>query len=281
VPAFGTYINSNYVGEAGTLRNIVEGYVGIKLSKTKELWLDMGVLGSPYTNESAISKDHYMYTRSFAPEYVPYYVSGMKLGYQISPKISAYLYLINGWQVIQDNNQQKSIGTQIEWRPTKDLLLNWNTYFGDERSTLNPDFRNRYFSDIYFIYSPEKSRFKGTACAYIGRQDILQADGSLLDKNWWTANIIGRYQFNNLWSLSGRLEYFSDPNRAVSVPIINETQGFNVYSASLGVMLHPMDNVFLRFESRSFLSEGDAYKDSSNLPTNQSHWGIMNVTIAF
>ncbi|TAE74536.1 MAG: porin [Bacteroidetes bacterium] len=281
VPGFGTYINANYVGEAGTLRNVVEGYVGVKLSKKKELWLDIGVLGSPYTNESAISKDHFMYTRSFAPEFVPYYVSGGKLSYKISEKVSAYLYLINGWQVIQDNNGQKSIGTQIEYRPTGSVLINWNTYFGDERSDTNPNFRTRYFSDIYFIFSPQKSKFKGTACAYIGQQDILQTDGTILAKQWWTANIIGQYKVNPKWSVSARLEYFSDPNRAVSVPIVEKTKGLNIYSGSIGVMLQPMDNIFLRFESRSFLSEGDAYKNTEGNPDNQSHWGIANVTIAF
>ncbi|NJN00112.1 MAG: outer membrane beta-barrel protein, partial [Phormidesmis sp. RL_2_1] len=50
-----------------------------QLFKNKQIWLDAGVFGSPYTNESAISKDHLMYTRSFAPEYVPYYLAGVKL----------------------------------------------------------------------------------------------------------------------------------------------------------------------------------------------------------
>jgi Putative beta-barrel porin-2, OmpL-like. bbp2 len=109
VPAFGTYMNANYANESGTLKNILEAYVGIKLFKNKEIWLDAGVLGSPYTNESAISKDHLIYTRSFAPEYVPYYLSGLKFTLPLSPKVTAYLYLINGWQVIQDNNSGKSL----------------------------------------------------------------------------------------------------------------------------------------------------------------------------
>lgn len=58
VPCFGSYINANYALEQGTLRNVVEGNIGIKLFKNREIWLDVGVLGSPYTNESAISKDH-------------------------------------------------------------------------------------------------------------------------------------------------------------------------------------------------------------------------------
>src|ERR1044071_7975343 len=58
VPGFGTYVTSNYAGERGSLKNVIEGSVGVKLFKNKNIWLDAGVFGSPYTNESAISKDH-------------------------------------------------------------------------------------------------------------------------------------------------------------------------------------------------------------------------------
>ncbi len=71
VPGFGTYINANYAAEPGVLKNIVEGNIGVKLFPDKNIWIDAGVFGSPYTNESAISKDHLMFSRSFAPEYVP------------------------------------------------------------------------------------------------------------------------------------------------------------------------------------------------------------------
>ncbi|MDL5044680.1 outer membrane beta-barrel protein [Oscillatoria amoena NRMC-F 0135] len=121
VPGFGTYINANYAAEPGVLKNIVEGYTGIRLSQKREVWLDAGVFGSPYTNESAISKDHLMYTRSFAPEYVPYYLSGLKLSYTLNSKVNLYLYLLNGWQQIQDLNSDKSIGTQVEYRPAKKM----------------------------------------------------------------------------------------------------------------------------------------------------------------
>ena len=58
VPGFGTYINSNYSSEQGSLKNLIEANGGVCLSKKRNIWLDAGVLGSPYTNETAISKDH-------------------------------------------------------------------------------------------------------------------------------------------------------------------------------------------------------------------------------
>ncbi|MFN4994923.1 MAG: outer membrane beta-barrel protein, partial [Bacteroidota bacterium] len=79
IPGVGTYINSNYSNEQGTLKNLVEAYAGIKLAKNKNIWLDAGVLGSPFTYESAISKDHLIYSRSLASEYSPYYLTGLRL----------------------------------------------------------------------------------------------------------------------------------------------------------------------------------------------------------
>ncbi|NJO01090.1 MAG: outer membrane beta-barrel protein [Bacteroidia bacterium] len=77
-PGFGTYMNANYANEEGVLKNLLEASVGVRL--VKNIWLDAGILPSPYTNEGPISKDQLMYTRSFAPEYVPYYLAGARLG---------------------------------------------------------------------------------------------------------------------------------------------------------------------------------------------------------
>ena len=95
VPGFGTYMNANYANESGSLKNLVEANAGIRLVKDKGIWLDVGVLGSPYTNESAVSKDHLAYTRSLAAENVPYYLSGIKATLPVSKKVSLYLFLIN------------------------------------------------------------------------------------------------------------------------------------------------------------------------------------------
>ena len=156
VPGFGTYINANYANEKGSLKNLIEANVGVRLSKKRDIWVDAGILGSPFTNETAISKDHLMYTRSFAPEYVLYYLTGVKVSAPIGKKIKAYGYILNGWQVISDVNNPLSVGTQIEYRPSQTVLINWDTYVGDESSKLTPENRTRYFTDVYLIYNSTK-----------------------------------------------------------------------------------------------------------------------------
>jgi hypothetical protein len=273
VPGFGTYINANYSDEPGALKNIVEANAGIKLFKTKSIWFDFGVFGSPYTNESAISKDHLAYTRSFAPEYVPYYLSGAKISAPLSKKVNAYFYLINGWQQMQDANAGKSIGTQLEYRPNNNWLLNWNTYIGSETTAVNPEFGTRYFTDFFFIYS--KGKWSATGCTYIG----LQKRDARQDVTWWQANVIARYNITPKLSLTGRAEYFDDRNEVLIIPVTG-VAGFSSYSGSLGLNAKPADNVLFRLEYRGFYSSKDVF-ERLGTPSQTSSFVTGSVTIWF
>jgi hypothetical protein len=273
VPGFGTYVNSNNAAEPGSLRNIIEASAGIKLSDKKNIWIDAGVFGSPYTNESAISKDHLAYTRSFAPEYVPYYLSGLKLTIPVSGGINAYVYLLNGWQQIQDQNKSKSLGTQLEIRASNHLLLNWNTYLGNERSAADSTIDTRMFSDFYFIYT--KERLSATGCIYAGVQK--QAEGK--DGVWWQANLIGRYNISNEFSITGRIEHFNDPDEVQIVPITG-VSGFRSYSSSLGLNYKLAENILLRLEGRTFFSDKHVYMHGDE-PSKNSNAITSNITIWF
>jgi hypothetical protein len=273
VPGFGTYINANYANEPGALKNIVEASAGIKLFKTKSIWFDFGVFGSPYTNESAISKDHLAYTRSFAPEYVPYYLSGAKISAALTDKLNAYVYLINGWQQMQDANESKSLGTQLEYRPNNNWLLNWNTYIGKENTAADPTFSTRYFTDFFFIYS--RGKWSATGCTYLG----LQKRDVNSDAYWWQANLVARYAFTNKISATVRAEYFEDSNEVLVNPLTG-VPGFNSYSGSLGLNAKPAENMLLRLEWRTFYSAKDVFERGGD-PVNDSNLITSSVAIWF
>jgi opacity protein-like surface antigen len=272
VPAFGSYMNSNYALEEGTFKNIVEASAGVKISKQKNIWIDAGIFGSPYTNESAISKDHLTYTRSFAPEYVPYYLAGIKLSLPLSDKVNAYLYLLNGWQQINDQNKNKSVGTQLEYRPSEHWLINWNTYAGKESSASDTTIGMRVFSDVYFIYS--KNKWSSTFCVYGGSQEQKERTAT-----WWQANIIARYQFADKFFLSGRLEYFNDVHAVQIVPITS-SESFNSFGVSMGVDYKLAENILIRLEGRTFASTKDVYL-RNNVEVSNSSLLTSNITIWF
>ncbi|MBI3135172.1 MAG: porin [Bacteroidetes bacterium] len=278
VPGFGTYVNANYVNEPGSLKNLIEANAGIRLSKKKKIWLDVGILGSPYTNESAISKDHLMYTRSLAPEYVPYYLSGAKLSVPLNKKLNAFLYILNGWQQIQDNNNGNSVGTQLEYRPNEKHLFNWDTYVGDERSIYNPFNRVRYFTDIYWLYNAGK-KWSFTSCIYVGRQDQKTNQNVRSSHYWWQANFIASYAFTSKFFLSGRLEYFADPDQMI-IKVIGP-KGFEGGSAGLNLNYRITEKSLFRLEGRHFFTTENQFVNHANTLTNQMSWLIGNITIWF
>ena len=275
VPGFGTYMNANYKNEPGTLQNIVEGNIGVALSEKQKVWLDVGVLGSPFTNESAISKDHLMYTRSLAPENVPYYITGAKLSVPLARKWTSYLYFLNGWQVIQDNNKGKAIATQIEFRPGDKMLFNWNNYLGDERCIANPDFRNRYFTDLFWIFKPN-NKWDATSSFYYGIQEMSNERA----KQWWQANVIARYHFTAEISLSGRIEYFHDPS-SVMITSASGLPSFSSSSFGLCMNWQVTDHTLFRVEGREFFSKDNVYVDNNDQPFNKSTWFVASLTAWF
>jgi hypothetical protein len=278
-PGFGSYMNANYAAEPGALKFLVEANAGVKLSKKKDIWLDFGIFGSPYTNESCVSRDHLMYTRSLAPEYVPYYLAGAKLSIPLNEKWNLYVYLLNGWQQIQDQNKGKSLGTQLEYRPNEKNLINWDIYIGDERSAAAPDNRMRYFTDIYWIHNPS-GKFSLTSCAYIGLQDKNNLSFSE-SPIWWQANIIGRYKFTKNISVSGRVEYFNDTDAVQIVNINNPSLGFRTLGSGLCFNLNLFNNAMFRLEGRQLYSLDEAFKNKDGNQSSWSNWLVGNLTIWF
>jgi hypothetical protein len=260
VPGFGTYVNANYSKEAGTLKNLVEANAGYKLSKKKNIWVDAGVLGSPYTNESAVSKDHLAYTRSLGAENVPYYLSGVKLSVPLSDKVNSYFYVTNGWQQITDQNTGKSFGTQIEYRPNGNLLLDWNTYMGKERTISDSLTATRLFTDAFFIY--KKNKWSATGCIYVGVDKT-----NFRDHVWWQGNIIGSCAFNSIVSASARFEYFNDDDGAVVTPVTG-IKGFSSFGSSVGLNINPDPNLVFRTEARYLFSDQRVYQKDSNPADN-------------
>jgi hypothetical protein len=269
VPAFGTFINKNMAAEPVGLKNLVEASAGVRLSKKRNIWLDAGILGSPYTNENPVSKDQMLYTRSLSAENSPYYLCGAKLGMPLGKKLNAYIYLINGWQQMADQNDQPAVGTQLEWTPNKNNIINWNTFIGYEETTLQPQFGTRYFSDLYWIGKLSK-RWNASACVYGGIQEVFKIpvfdstgilpmpeESNKLFHYWWNANVQLKYSFENNLSISGRVEWFNDPHAVMQKSLNVKDGSYRTGSYSLCLNQAINKNAMLRLEYRRFFTGND------------------------
>ncbi|MBL0056115.1 MAG: porin [Chitinophagaceae bacterium] len=264
--AAGTYMNANYAAEPGVLKNIYEASAGIKLSKKKNLWLDAGILPSHIGFESAVSKECWTLTRSILADNSPYFESGVKLTYTSdNEKWLASVLLLNGWQRIKrlDGNSLLSYGTQLQYKPTSAVTLNYSTFIGTDK----PDSlrRWRYFHNLYGMINVS-DKMGITAGLDIGFEQISK--GSSRMNSWYSPVVIFRYTVNPKWALAARGEFYSDKHGV----IINSgtAHGFQTSGFSANIDYMPIRQALIRLELRTFASKDDIFKRGTGFSRNNT-----------
>jgi hypothetical protein len=93
------------------------------------------------------------YSRSILFGYaIPFTHTGVKASYAFSSKVAGMVEVVNGWDLLRDNNRSKSVGAQLTLTPVAPLqvLLNW--IGGPEIA--NDNHSNRNVFDVVAILKP-------------------------------------------------------------------------------------------------------------------------------
>jgi len=260
----GTYVNDNYAAEPGLLKNISEANVGIALHKNKNIWLDVGIFSSHIGFESAISADNWTLTRSLLAENSPYYLSGAKVTYEPNAKWAVIALVCNGWQRIRrvEGNHLLSFGTQLTYKPSDNILVNWSTFLGtDDPDALR---RMRYFNNLYTQWSISP-QFGVIAGLDIGWQQ-KSFKSTAYDK-WWSPVIILQYKINSRWKSAFRSEYYQDASGIIISTVSKD--GFKTASVSWNLDYNAAANLFCRMEVRYMQSQDDIFEYESSF-TNKN-----------
>lgn len=248
-PAFGTYMSKNYASEKAYLRWIYEAQISRVLTKKQDLTL--GVFSSPYTQESAKSTDHIMYSRSLAPEYVPYYINGIRWRYKFNEKHTFSFYVMNGWQHIFEPKARPAIGSLYEWKGKK-WNLNYSTYWGNQSFFGDKSFHLRALNEVNAQFAMNE-KWRIQPCVYIGFE--------LKSGLWWQVNTaIERKLYPNLF-LNARIEYYSDPDR---IQITNFNDGKGIFGFSFGSKWMATETFWLRAEMK-YLNNSSGHSSGNAL----------------
>jgi hypothetical protein len=245
----GTYVTDNYAAEPGYLRPVAEANAGIVLGAARRMWLDVGIFQSYIGFESAISTDNMTLTRSLLAENSPYYMAGGRLSYTAGPKLEMAFHLLNGWQRIRPvaGNSLPSFGTQVTFRPSDRLTLNWSTFLGTD----DPDAtrRMRYFSNFY-LQSVLTDRWSLTAGFDVGVQQ--QSKGVNTYDQWYSPVLMARYALSDRWKFACRGEYYHDPAGVIVKDV--QPSGFKTGSISFNADHSPTKDLVVRLEARWMFS---------------------------
>lgn len=277
----GTYVQRNYAAErlngSDLLGMIYQANVGVRLGKG--LWLDAGIMPSHIGFESALSIDNPTLTRSLMAENTPYYEAGAKLGWEVNDKLTVTGLVLNGWQRIVETDDSKAVGTQVQYKPAKGVLLNWSTFAGRERG-------NRCFSNLYGTFDLTGA-VRLVAAFDVGWQQVTGPAGDKTYRHWFNPNLMARYQPVEKWALAGRLEYYHDPRNLI-IPAAepgNNTlvTGFQTWSPSVNFDYFPAKKVALRLEGRLFRCRQPVFirNDDPNGPSTTRSNGAVATSVAF
>ena len=260
----GTYADHNLAAESNTMQHVYEASVGIKLSKSRELWLDAGVLPSHIGFESAVGKDCWTLTRSLQADNSPYFETGVRLSYgSVNGKWHMAALVLNGWQRIArvDGNNTPAFGHQLTFKPNDKITLNSSSFIGNDK----PDSVRamRYFHDFYAQFQLS-SRFALTAGFDIGAEQ--KAKGSSAFSSWYSPALVARYTPNSKWAIAGRVERYRDKYGVVVVQ--NVAGGTDIYGYSLNVDYAINSHAVWRIEGRQLHSPENAFEKSGGLVKN-------------
>ena len=249
----GSYADANYAAEPGVFKNLYEAWGGVRLAPN--LWLDAGIFLAHIGLEGPISRDDLTLTRSLMAENSPYYEAGAKLTYDAGQKWLFSALVLNGWQVIRDRNQNKALGTQIQFRPSAKWVLNSSTYVGEGRNEPDSVGRKlRYFHDFY-LTCDASANWKLAAAFDAGWEE----NGTGGYHRWQGASLIVRRRTSAKTGVVARAEYFHDPAGVVAP---TRAGGLRATGYSLGVDYLPVPRVILRAEVKELVAQDDIFQQN-------------------
>lgn len=254
----GNYAQYNLASEPTWAQFIYEANMGIKLSKSN-LWLDVGIMPSHLGYESAISMDCSNLTRSIMAENSPYYETGARVSYTSkNENFYASFLVLNGWQKVAKltHVQLPSIGAQIWFKPSANVLINYSNFIGQEK----PDSFNsiRIFHNFYSTIDFSK-KLSGTLGFDIGMDKY-----SPNNNGWWHAgSIVARYSLSDKSKIGVRAEYYDDPHQI----IINTgtSNGFRTWGLSTNFDYYILKNVLFRSEFKMFQSKDMIFYNNNDM----------------
>jgi hypothetical protein len=172
------------------------------------LTVTAGLFNSFIGYESFYAKDNFNYTRSYLPDYTPYFMFGVSAQYQMNEAVKTVFYVINRYNFLSAPNHLPSYGTQVRWAASSHVTFTQNLYYGPDQSNTSLEFW-RFFSDSSLEW---KNGDVTVALVYdIGTERAIPSAGG--QRVYWTGSAIyTQWRLTKTWALAVRPELYYDPD---------------------------------------------------------------------
>jgi hypothetical protein len=226
----------NLIGPIGigtTALSIKQAYITYKA--TDKLSFTMGQFNTHIGYEVIESYVNYNYSLSNLFNNGPFYHTGLKANLAISDKFGLMLGVVNGTDLMFDNNKAKSIVAQAFISPAEgwNIYLNW---LGGNESSVRKD-STGFFSlfDLTTTYQVSEKFFVGLNAAYGTQKGDYQGLTDYYDKalSWGGVALYSNVKFSDLAGIGIRAEYFDNTSGVRFLRNVMAGTGTDVFSFTL------------------------------------------------
>jgi hypothetical protein len=176
---------------------------------------------------------------------VPLTHTGVRAAWQVTDALALKLAVVNGWDVVVDNNPAKTIGFQLAYTAPTNTAIYLTTYQGVEASGMGGGLPWRQLYDLV-LQQPFGDKF------------TLNLEGTgQVEKggNFFGAALMGQVVPSSVIKITLRLEYVSDPDGAKSLLV----GGVNLYEGTLTLGFPIGSNAEARLEFRDDMATKDYF----------------------
>jgi hypothetical protein len=220
---------------------------------SRPITLDFGKYASWIGNEVIESANNDNYSRSFLYTFgQPIYHTGLRLITPLSSTLTGSLFIVNGWNEVEDSNGGKTIGAALAVNAGKPLSAVVSWIGGDEGSTTangagsfggagfaSAGTRNVQMVDLVATWQATPK------LKFVVNGDYAAAKGKGgPGGNWNGVDIYGRYQLTPTGAIAIRFDHFEDSSGLRT----GTAQNLNSITATLESVVR--SNLILRLEFR-------------------------------
>ncbi len=229
---------------------IQEAYAGMRVFKNT--WLDAGFFRTHLGFESIQPRENITSSIALTTYYEPYFLSGAKLTHYLNKKVTFQASVFNGFNTYIAINHKKTLGLSAVYEPNSHIMVSYNVLASDNTPDSVKNTHRRLYQNFYIAYKSKHFNFGFEA--NFGLQEHTGLRDSTATATMYSMLVAAKYKMlGGQYSVYGRAEIFNDQNEILTGPVINQYHtlvGLHAFGANVGLEFKPMNNSFLRLESR-------------------------------
>lgn len=182
-----------------------QGFLTYSFGNQSSWSFTFGKFNAPIGFELLDAPDMYQYSHALVFNLgLPTNLTGLKVNGKFST-VDWTAYVVNGWDVNSDNNQDKTFGTRIGFSPVAGFGVGLSAMNGPEQDDNNSSRRTVY--DVDLSFSATSSWIFGGEYNY-GTESKLLTDGTAAEWNGFL--LMSRYDFTERFGITARYDRFND-----------------------------------------------------------------------